>query len=623
MINGKSKLFFMISVIVAVFSAAAVFAGTGPELNVLSPVRGEEIPFGNDLVIAVSIYDPDGDAVIQSIKFKVDGTEITQHARVSVFLATFAFEDTTAPGKHTFSLTIKDNEGNSTTVESFFSILPEPKKQRAFTAHGSIRAGGEYEKESDQNVVGLLDSYVYGRLTDIIDYSLNVNWTNAESIDGQRVSYYRLNLFTPIGGVVLGDTTPSFSSYSIDGTDVFGIHLLPQFGAFGMELLWGQALRDVNDPATFQQMVYGGKIKIGRREKFLWGLSFLKIKDKTDSLSTSVAGLGTTPPPRDNIILGTDFSLSLFDGVFELKVEANESWLAEDITTGTPYSYLEPYDWFIVVNNSMVPAYPQLTSLATKGTLKLGPIANNTFNGEFSYIGPAYNSLANTGLVNDRIGGRAWDSIWLLDERLFLSAGFQYYVNNLADTLTDTTRTIGTSVSSYVYPTDYLSIDAGFNLQSVSNSDDIDSRNTVINAGVTQNLAILITDTDVYFDGNVSLLRDNVDSANDANTYSTRLGAISYFTPFPLDTKIAVGYDFGDRTNSFYLEGRGGYRFFQNESLYTFTDVIYETGIETLDLTVGVSFDAPFNISFETDFEYITAPSGSDIIVSAFAMWEF
>ncbi len=42
--NGKSKLFFTISVIVAVFSAAAVFAGTGPELNVLSPGRGEEIP---------------------------------------------------------------------------------------------------------------------------------------------------------------------------------------------------------------------------------------------------------------------------------------------------------------------------------------------------------------------------------------------------------------------------------------------------------------------------------------------------------------------------------------------------------------------------------------------------
>jgi hypothetical protein len=620
--KGNRSVLVVIIVFSVVLSAGVVYAGTEPELNILSPKRGEEIPFGKDVVIAISIYDPDGDADKNSIEFEVDGTEITQNAQISVFLATYPLKDEATSGRHTFTFTISDNEGNTNEIDGFFNISPEPKKERVVSANGSIRAGSEYDDGADQAVLGILDAYVYGRLSDTIDYSASAYVTNEDSLDGQRVSSFRLNLFMPFMGLVLGDATPSFSTYTIDGMQVRGVHALPQFGGFGMELLFGQSLNKVTESQytpTFSQRIYGVRIKAGQKERFLWGLSFLKVKDQTDSLSSALAA--SAPPPQENLVLGTDFTLSLMDGIFVLEAEANESMLNTDITTGS--TMLESWEWLFTVGNAMTPVIPGFNSLAARAGIKLGPLGGNTFNGEFSYVGPAYNSLANTSIVNDRIGGRVWDSLWLLDDKLFLSAGFQYYVNNLEDTASDTTQTIGTSASTYVYPTDSLSINAGFDLQSVSNNSDIDTLNTSINAGANQNMDLWITDSDIYLNGTVSLLKDNATPANDANTYSTRLGAKSYFTPFPLDTKLVFGYDFGDTANSFYIEGKGGYRFLKNENLYTFADVVFETGIETLDVTVGAEYEAPLNLTFEGEFEFINAPDGSDILLSAFATWEF
>lgn len=274
----KKSVLYIVIAFTMVFSVHVLMAGTAPELQILGPKRGEEIPFGSEVVIAISIYDPDGDADITAVEFEVDGVDITQEARLSAFLATFPIKDTTAAGRHTVSFLIKDREGNEAELDSFFNISPEPKRKRAVTANGSVRAGGEYDKEASQSLIGILDVNVYGHLSNTLDYSLAVDITNEESSDKQRVSTYRLDLYTLIGGVVVGDTTPSFSTYTIDGTQVFGVHLLPQLGAFGAELVYGRTLKDVKDPATFRQILYGGRIKIGNEKRKFMGPVMVKSK---------------------------------------------------------------------------------------------------------------------------------------------------------------------------------------------------------------------------------------------------------------------------------------------------------------------------------------------------------
>ncbi len=612
--------------VIVLFTTSMLFAGTAPYLEILSPKRGEEIPFGGTVVIAVSVYDADGDTDVSSVEFIVDNKEITSDASVSALLTTYTFPETTDPGRHTFSLSIKDREGNITEVESYFNISPKPERERRYTMNGSVRAGAEYDKEGDPNGVGVMNLNMYGNVLENVDYALAVDLTNEKSSDEQRLSTFRLDLSSGIGTLVLGDTTPVFSSYMIDGREVFGVHALPQFGPIGFELLYGRSYKGVDELDLYKQMVYGWRFKAGNARRFLWALSFLKVKDDKDSIT----GTGAGETPKDNIVLGTDFTLSLVNGKVRIKAEANESLLNEDITDGAadfPDNELpfdpEGWEWLFTINEHIVPLVPGFANFATKLSLELGPFYDNQFNAEVSYIGPSYYSLGNETLVNDKAGLKMWDNIWLLNRKLFIQAAYQHYRDNLEDTLTYTTNTAGYSGSTYIYPTDYLSINAGFDVLTASNKHDVDTINTTINIGATQNIEIFNTNSNLYGNGSATLVKDKVVNANSSNDYSLRLGLISYFNDFPLDTKAMMGYDFGDSPDSLYLEGRGGYRFLPGENLYAYVDAIYETGPEELDLTLGSTFDMVSDITLEGTIEYITSPLATDFFISMFATKEF
>jgi hypothetical protein len=638
--NVKRSFWYIAVFVVFLFVAGTLLAGTPPVINVLSPTRGEDIPYGSEVVVAISIYDEEGDVDVRSIELEIDNTDVTRFANTSVFLATYRFSATEDVGRHTISFLIEDREGNAATLDSYFNIQAQLEKERKFTYNGNVGVGGEYDKEAPQSAIGNAEVYLYGNLTETLNYVLNIDATNEEASDQQRVSIFRFDMYSPIGGAVLGDTTPSFSDYTIDGEEVFGVHLLPQFGIIGAEFVYGQRKRSVeaNDgPETFQQFVYGGRLKVGKPNKFLWGLNLLKVKDDKDSIDTTAI----SPTPKDNLVVGTDISISFLQGKISFKAEANESLLNEDITGGAS-SFADfdigfdpdNWEWLFTINEHVVPLDVPLPSLAAKGALKIGPFRENTFNAEYSYVGPSFFSLANPNILNDRAGFLLSDNIWLLDRRLFLNGSYQNYHDNLEDNLAFDTDNIGYSVAAYVYPTDFLSINGGVDIYTVKNNadpsdagvevdDQVDDVNTTITTGAMQNLDFWITNSDVYFNGTISLFNDNIDNASDLNNYYTRLGAISYFNDFPLDTRAVLGFDFGDSPNSAYLEGGAGYRFLMDQSLYASTGLIYETGPEQLEFTIGAEYDVTNTVNVEADFDYVTAPGADDLFISAFATWEF
>jgi hypothetical protein len=361
--------------------------------------------------------------------------------------------------------------------------------------------------------------------------------------------------------------------------------------------------------------------------KFLWGLSLLKVKDDIDSITPA------TVTPEDNLVIGTDLSFGLFKNVLSVKLEANESLLNEDITGG-PADFAdnkfpidpEKIDWLFVVNDRMVPLVPNgLSSLAARAAFTVGPVRDNTLNAEFSYVGPSYYSLANPGIVNDRAGFRAWDTLWLLDKKLFLNAAGQYYEDSLADSdEPDATKSYGVTGGFFAYPTDLLTFNAGVDYQRAKNDaaapeQAVNTTNTTINGGINRDFTASWANSNVYLTQSVTLFTDEAPlSALDENTYATRLGAVSYFTGMPLDTRAVVGVDAGDIDTSIYLQGRAGYRFLKDESLYAFADTVYESGPELLDLKLGVDWSAPIGLVFESDLQYLDSPGFSDVIVSAY-----
>ncbi len=636
--NVKKHLLFVMVFIGVLLTASLLAAGTAPSIEILSPKKGEDIAYGAGTVIALSIYDADADVDISSMELTLDNTDVTRKANVSVFLVTYAFTDTTSTGRHVFSFSVKDREGNLSEIESYFNIAQQLKKERKFTYSGTLGIGGEYDKEADQSAIGRVELDMFGGLTESIDYTLSIEATNEQASDRQPVSSMRLDLFSPWGGLVLGDTTPNFTDYSIDGQEVFGVHALPQIGFIGMEFVYGRSLRDVNDPATFQQNVIGGKLKLGNERKFQWGLAVLKVRDEKDSLSADIATDPESPTPKDNLVVGTDMKLSLLNGKIYVSGEANESLLNEDITSGAGLAEnsdvdlpLDPkkFEWLFIINEHIVPILPGFTSLAAKTGVKVGPFYNNTFNAEYSYVGPSYYSLGNTSVINDRAGFRVWDSLWLFERKLFLNAAYLNYKNNLENTYDSTTTNAGYSASAYVYPTDYLSINGGVDVATASNGGDdptaggIDTVSTTISGGANYNMDVWVTNSDLYMNETIGLFSDNLTTENDSNTYSTRVGADSYFNDFPLDTKVVTGLDFGDIDTSLYMEGGVGYKFLKDESLYPYTDIIYETGPNRFDFTVGTKYDAPYRISVDGSLNYITSPDTSDLFISVLATKEF
>ncbi|UCB45219.1 MAG: hypothetical protein JSV25_13535 [Spirochaetota bacterium] len=610
------KVFIAGIVLVTVFLPGLLFAGVAPTLEVITPTRGEEVDFGESVVIAVSIYDPEGDTDIQSIEIKVDNKDVTRQANISALLITYVIEEIKTPGRHRFTMSVKDKEGNPEEITSFFTVGGEVPKDRAFTVNGTVKLGYDFDDQSSVNHVGTAEVYLYGRAFNWMDYAADVELTNAPSTDGQRVSTYRLDLYTPIGNAVLGDTTPSFSDYTIDGSRVFGVHLLPQFGFFGMELLFGQSLEPVSNPATQAQTVYGFKLKPVNTETFQLGINFLKVLDTDDPAINATA--------QDNIVLGADARFALFEEKLLVSLEANESLLNTDISAGA--TVLNELSWIFMINpEKMVPIIPGFSNFAGKAGMKLGPFFENTLNAEFSFVGPAYNSLANTAITQDRAGIKAWDTAWLFGRDLYLSLAFQYYWNNLFNTLSYTTNTLGGSGYAYIYATDYLTFNAGVNLLTSFDESkaNVDSTNTTVDAGVSYDLELLETSSTAYFNGTASFTGDKVTPANDLSDYSTRVGLISYFDAIPLDTKAVVGYDFGDSPDSFYVEGKAGYWFFPEETLYTYAQAAYATGDQLLETEAGATAYIPWDVEIDAKVEYITYPGYNNLRISASATKEF
>jgi hypothetical protein len=151
----------------------------------------------------------------------------------------------------------------------------------------------------------------------------------------------------------------------------------------------------------------------------------------------------------------------------------------------------------------------------------------------------------------------------------------------------------------------------------------VDTINTTIYGGVARDVEIIASATNVYFTFSTSLFSDKNTSANDSNAFTTRLGAISFFNNFPLDTKAALGYDFGDINNSFYVEGYGGYRLLRDQTLYPYLGAIYETGPEQLDLRTGAEYDITPDWKATAELQFLGTPAVDDLFIQAFVTYDF
>lgn len=255
---------------------------------------------------------------------------------------------------------------------------------------------------------------------------------------------------------------------------------------------------------SYKRNLLGGRLGFGNGENFQWGFNFLKVRDDTNSISTirsyedllsvnsqlddgltqtdlnrlqenpDLLAISGNPEPKDNLVAGTDLMFNLFNDKVRFRTESALSLLNENISGGIlnadnelginideeVTNQLDRLSWLIIINENMStipirfnlgadstdvePFFPKGV-LASQSELNFN-IPENSFRLQYRWIGPNYISLANSTVRRDLAGFTATDRFNLLQNRLYVTLGYERLNDNViknkdATTHTNTART--------------------------------------------------------------------------------------------------------------------------------------------------------------------------------------
>ena len=490
---------------------------------IMSPEPGSQVT-GDNVLIAASLFGV-SNINPSTITLLLDGKDITDQAYVDADMVSCLL-DKIGPGVHEVNLTL----GGMAEPKkwSFTAMLKDPSVNYS----GRIRSSSSMDQIDDQtlNISKLMVDFK-GSAYEWFSFRTNLKMTTQENELYQPRNVYGFSLgVKDYVTLNLGDANPRLSHFTMNGKRIRGLDAQVKYAWFNLRFVQGEINRAVqgdlakaysytidNDDFgekylslnrsgyTFKQNVLSGRLALGRGEKFQWGLNFMKARDDTNSVTQiltnaeivyspdatgSVSGLdsgvvytiselGTKAHfldgknwagdgPKDNLVVGTDLGISLFNKRLRLDSELAFSltntniWggpltlaaldtlmddsLDNKLSSFDLSSFPDPADYekILIINPNMVPLVPidinafgdnatvdlmdavlSMPSLAYRGR------AITTFYGnylalEYSQVGPRFNSLANPYLVKNKREWSISDKFKLLQNRLMLMLGYKH-----------------------------------------------------------------------------------------------------------------------------------------------------------------------------------------------------
>lgn len=264
---------------------------------------------------------------------------------------------------------------------------------------------------------------------------------------------------------------------------------------------------------SFKRKIVGGRIGFGNPEKFQLGLHALKVQDDTASLSnirnyndllTLQPNLGSNLSsenhsrlqenpdlleiqsgslrPRDNLVAGTDLKMGFLDNQIRFESEVVLSALNDNIYGGAfsveraeelgfdinqqTEDLLQQLSWLIIVNENMNtipirlsdedgdngPDFFFPTSILAGNSEFSMRFPRNNFRMQYRWIGPNFNSLANSTVRKDVAGLTISDRVNLLSNRLYITLGFEHLKDNVVGNRDATTQTLTYRTNASWYP---------------------------------------------------------------------------------------------------------------------------------------------------------------------------
>lgn len=477
------------------------------DVLILTPSEGERVT-SDEFLITLSFINAGVDVDIKGTKIFLGSEDVTQYALFAEDLIIFSgynYPERIPNREHLIKIEIYDTLGNlkSTSMRSFTIISSSYLLAREDQFNYKIDLKGETRNENfndETTWYNNIDARFNGNYNNI-NFDAKVYATSEEKSYRQPQNRYSAKVNTDWFNLAFGDSYPVYPELILSGKRVRGFDAGINIGFFSLQASYGQINRDIegtllqtypvdsttallqSDVIEIDETKYGrpfGRVALGEYsrnllavrpafkagETFQFGLTFLKSGDDKNSIEFG-------KKPKENLVLGTDMRLRFDRNRIEINGEAAMSFLNSDITTGTltdaqidtvfggngpididpdiVKNFKTVFGKFMDINQFFGPWNPEeLSSLAAEASLGLNYF-NNNLRAKYIYRGNDYNSFGQSYLRTDVAGFNIVDRIRMLDNKVFLSLGYERLKDNLQETKNATTtfQTINSSISIY------------------------------------------------------------------------------------------------------------------------------------------------------------------------------
>ncbi len=552
----------------------------------LSPEKGKVIG-ESDFFVSISLLRASNEVNKAATKIYIDDVDVTSYVVFAEDLLLFYadnFPKKFSFGNHSIKVELYDNSKQlyHTAINNFKLASDRMAEEAAatFTHRGNVSAEGRNENVGNRTTwynnlnLGIDGSYKNWEM------NAQVYMTSEEKKFLQPYDRFTLNVASDWLSLNVGDHTPNYPSLIVSGKRIRGVTGGISLGFLNVTASYGQINKGVelgkiitkyqtgdsitlspnvisidsakfgapkalvSDFGTYSRNVFAIRPSFGKGENFQLGFTYMHSADDPNSIDFGVH-------PQENLVLGTDILIGMFDQKILFTGQAAMSIINTDISGGNiddasfrsflkdanvdsviidRYMKFKTFgEKFMTINQFLKPLNPEKFSTASvEGALALN-LGANYFKGGYIYRGNDFASFTNSYVRTNIAGINLTDRVRLLENKLFVSAGYELLHDNLQNTGRNTNKYESYSGSISFFPRSNL---PNFLISYMLNNNTNDDTSSIfkINDGTSRIFIQTSYDFNFIKHHQVSLgysvsERDDKSFRNlDANNYSVNLG---------------------------------------------------------------------------------------------------
>lgn len=229
--------------------------------------------------------------------------------------------------------------------------------------------------------------------------------------------------FSMFNALGIGTNYPTYTKYTMNGARVNGLNMEMNPGWLYIAFAGWNNL-DAIPNSTYGRNLFAGRIGAGAKNDSHFHITAMKGMDDQNSLTANQVPEGLAP--QENIILGTDASLNLFDNVFAIGGEVDASAFTRDVNSPEVEDIPAIFKSLSSANISTQVdyAYELFSTVNIKDF-------DTKLRGAYKYVGPGYISMGAPGIRRDVTGFDVKLNQILFNRIISFSAMFAREQNNL------------------------------------------------------------------------------------------------------------------------------------------------------------------------------------------------